>query len=330
MILYYLYNEYNIVSKTGKPLAGTVITRIIRNPKYKGYYCGKKTEIIDYMTKKVKYYDKEEWITYKDNLKIPPIISPQLWNLAAHKIEKTNKKFTKNNKTIYKSKYPLSNKIICNNDNSIFYPRKISKTNNDISWWCSNYLNKGKHSCTTPSIREKEIYYILNDIIKYLNINLDNIKQTLINTYIYTLKNNKNIKDEYNKKNNIKLKKNNLLELYTTNNISKDEFIKKNNQYNNQISIINKNINILKKESNNIKTFINNIEHNIQKIQESNHFKEYLINLILNKIIVSTKNDYIILKIYLNNHNNNCFINKYYLIKRTHNKIIKYKIFCYK
>ena len=37
-----IYNEYGIKSKTNKALAGTVIGRIIRNPKYKGYFCAHK------------------------------------------------------------------------------------------------------------------------------------------------------------------------------------------------------------------------------------------------------------------------------------------------
>ena len=49
---HYLYNKYNIVSKTNKPLAGTVITRIIRNPKYKGFFCAHKESILDYLSKK--------------------------------------------------------------------------------------------------------------------------------------------------------------------------------------------------------------------------------------------------------------------------------------
>lgn len=37
-----------------KSFSVSSVSRILRNPKYKGYYCGKKSEVVDYMTKKVK------------------------------------------------------------------------------------------------------------------------------------------------------------------------------------------------------------------------------------------------------------------------------------
>ena len=72
---YYLYNEYNIVSKTNKPLSGVVISRIIRNPKYKGYYCAHKETTVDYHSKKRIRFSPDEWIVYKDNDACPPIVS---------------------------------------------------------------------------------------------------------------------------------------------------------------------------------------------------------------------------------------------------------------
>ena len=49
----YLYN-LGYKSKTGKKIDTTILTRIIENPKYKGYYCGNKTKILDYRTKQKK------------------------------------------------------------------------------------------------------------------------------------------------------------------------------------------------------------------------------------------------------------------------------------
>ena len=69
----------------------STISRMLKNPKYKGYYCGKKSEIIDYMTKRVRNNPRKEWIIYKDEIKIPPIIDEKLWN-------KVNKKLKKNTK----------------------------------------------------------------------------------------------------------------------------------------------------------------------------------------------------------------------------------------
>lgn len=40
-----------ILNKNGKPFSQSTIKYILTNPKYKGYYCGNKTRVIDYHTK---------------------------------------------------------------------------------------------------------------------------------------------------------------------------------------------------------------------------------------------------------------------------------------
>jgi len=75
--------------KYHKKLDSSTIKRILTNYKYKGYYCGKKTEVIDYKKNKRKNIDKSNWIIYKDYQTIPPIIDEKLWN-KVNKIIKTN------------------------------------------------------------------------------------------------------------------------------------------------------------------------------------------------------------------------------------------------
>lgn len=89
-----ILNEDNILSKTGKNWCSSTIMRMIKNPKYKGYYCGKKSEVIDYMTKKVRKNNEKEWVKYKCIEKIPPIINEKLW-------KKANKKLINNRKNKY-------------------------------------------------------------------------------------------------------------------------------------------------------------------------------------------------------------------------------------
>ena len=88
----YLYG-LNYKTKTGKRLDTTIITRIIENPKYKGYYCGNKTKVLDYRTKKKKKLDKDNWIIYKDYDKVPPIVSEELWSIANIKLRKRQKSY---------------------------------------------------------------------------------------------------------------------------------------------------------------------------------------------------------------------------------------------
>ena len=54
----YLTDE-KIKTSLGYNFTVSSLSRMIANPKYKGYYCGGKTTVINYMTKKVKYLDSE-------------------------------------------------------------------------------------------------------------------------------------------------------------------------------------------------------------------------------------------------------------------------------
>ena len=83
-----LLNERNIKTKNNKNWTQTSIKRIIENPKYKGYYCGKKSEVTNYMTKKVQLIPANMWITYKDEERIPPIINEYLWKKANNRLKR--------------------------------------------------------------------------------------------------------------------------------------------------------------------------------------------------------------------------------------------------
>ena len=81
---------------------------MIKNPKYKGYYCAKKSEVVNYMSKTVKKIDKSDWVIYKDNVKIPPIVTEELWNLANRRLEEKNslvEYYVKKNDLVLKYNY---------------------------------------------------------------------------------------------------------------------------------------------------------------------------------------------------------------------------------
>ncbi|MBQ7104400.1 MAG: recombinase family protein [Bacilli bacterium] len=85
-------NKENIKTKFEKKWNPSQISRIITNPKYKGYFCARKKEVIDYMNKRIKINEKDKWIIYKDEERIPVIIEEKIWNKANKKLSKKNKK----------------------------------------------------------------------------------------------------------------------------------------------------------------------------------------------------------------------------------------------
>lgn len=85
-----------IFSRNGTPLGYSTIRRMLENPKYKGHYCGKKTEVIDFMTKQRIELPKEEWREYKTTEDIvPQIIDDEMWKRCNEIKEKRSSKYTK-------------------------------------------------------------------------------------------------------------------------------------------------------------------------------------------------------------------------------------------
>ena len=56
------------------------IKRILTNYKYKGFYCGKKSEVIDYKRGNRRYIDEGEWVIYRDYERVPLIVDEDLWD----------------------------------------------------------------------------------------------------------------------------------------------------------------------------------------------------------------------------------------------------------
>lgn len=155
----------------------TGIERIIANPKYKGYYCGKKTEVVDYITKKVRIIPKDDWIVYKKSNKIPVIIEEELWEMANQRLLARKKN---NNKVSYENTYLFSGKLVCLNDQNFFYRRKQCKNKKEITWLCANYLKNGKQVCDSPNVRESELYKIFDKIIEVIQFNeISNLLSTM-------------------------------------------------------------------------------------------------------------------------------------------------------
>lgn len=305
-----IFNNNEIKTRQNKKWCTSTLSRMLKNPKYKGYYCAKKAEIVDYMTKKVKVIPKDEWILYEDKIKIPPIIDENLWERANNRLN-ASYKFDdyQNNKILYQNRYPLSAKIYCAIHNEVFHRRKQCKSCNDITWLCAKYLREGKKACDSPNIRESEIYTIFDDILKVLEIKMTNVSNILLELYKSNKKNNdinNKISELMIQRDKIIIKKDKLLELNIEGNLSNSEFNTRNNECNRKLSIIDENIVLLEQSNQNFdenQKKNKKLEKIIQKKIKDSKSKNKLIELLLDRIIVSKINDNkenVELKIYLN------------------------------
>jgi site-specific DNA recombinase len=73
--------EMGYTSREGNAFNVLTIRHMLENPKYKGWYCGNKTQNLDYRTKKKVFLDESEWVMYPDPT-IPAIVSEELWDRA--------------------------------------------------------------------------------------------------------------------------------------------------------------------------------------------------------------------------------------------------------
>lgn len=87
IFLWFVSGKYNyrevselLWDKYQKKLDSTGIRRILSNYKYKGYYCGRKSNVVDYKSNKRKYLDVDKWVVYLDYDKVPPIIEESIWD----------------------------------------------------------------------------------------------------------------------------------------------------------------------------------------------------------------------------------------------------------
>ncbi len=294
-------NEQKISTGNQKKWCTSTISRMIENPKYKGFYCGKKSEIIDYMTKKVQYFEKEDWIQYEDREKIPKIVENDLWERANERLSIRKKSFQKqNHEKIEYHTYPYSGKLYCKEHNTVFHRRKFRKANDDITWVCATYLKEGKKSCDTPNIRESELQVIMEDIIEFLKIDVNKAINILIEQYHMHGKSSNQIEENYQKEiEKINQKKDKLLNLRLEDSISNEEFISKKEQLNQKLEELK----IMEKESSMEEKFsFPSLEIYLKERILQKDIQDKIISSLLHRIVVSkidNNKQKIYLKVYL-------------------------------
>ena len=296
----------------------STISRMIENPKYKGYYCARKSEIVDYMTKRIKYFEKDDWVIYEDKTRIPPIVDEDLWERANTRLASRKKAFSerKEDKSIYKNRYLYSAKIYCGEHNTVFHRREFRKNKKDITWVCSEYLKNGKTTCDSPNIRESELDDIFKDLISKLQIDSKDIIQTLMNYYKH-LEIDTGIDEEISSRekeiNNLYTKKDKILELSIQGGLSNEEFYERNNQFNDRINTLTKELNQFKLDKDKLKTTTDKtkeLEDILKSKVNSKSTITKIISSLLDHIVVSK----------ISNDKNNMELNIFLSYKESDNK----------
>ena len=223
--------ELGYLSKTGKPFSQSTIKSILSNPKYKGYYCGNKTRVVEYHSKKRVNINKDDWKLYKD-ANIPAIVDEGIWDKAQQIMSQRSSKLS-TDKRVYQNRYAFSGKIICMEHHRTYRRKKqissgIAKKT-VITWRCGDFLLYNKKGCNSPILYEDELKeVVVSTILKYL------ADETMIDELIDEYRNCDTIKDIMSNIENkqreldkLNTYKNNLHTLLMENTILLDDFKEK-------------------------------------------------------------------------------------------------------
>lgn len=233
-----MLGEMGYKSRNGNDLSYSTIANIIRNPKYKGYYCGNKSYKLDYRRNTRQMLDSTEWKLYKDEENVPPIVSEEIWE-EANAILSTRGALKKTkDASAYNNRYAYSGKIICGEHKCAYHRTEYKyKSSNKEVWQCREYRLKGKSGCKTPAIYTRELDCIIAGAVDMLIKQKEDIVQVLMNSYIQDDSNEikQNIKTLEQKIDNIHQMKDKLLMLSIDGKITNEEFETRNKRFNDDI-----------------------------------------------------------------------------------------------
>ena len=225
-----ILKEHGYCNHNGNPIHPNTLKRIIQNPKYKGYYTGGLSTVVDYRSKKRNFNDQAEWKVYKDYEKVPPIVSEELWEKANQKLLARSKKATMYQK--YQTLYALSGKLYCDKHKCGFVRKIRHYKNKDdvIYWYCADFHKTGKKNCLPACFKEQDLYNILLSIFKSYEIYKEEICEELLSFYKELSKEEENVEQEAKLQNELEVlerKKDKLLDLALDGLLSKEDLSNK-------------------------------------------------------------------------------------------------------
>lgn len=234
-----ILTEHGYKNTMGNDFSFSTIRGILSNPKYKGFYCGGKSSKVDYKLKDVKYFDRDQWVMYRDEENVPPIVSEELWEKANLILAKRSAKQSSDDRTSYQNKYPYSGKIICGIHHVPYYRSLYRyKSGNKEIWQCQKYSQSGKEGCQMPILYTSELDEIMRQCLSELRVSKSEIIEELLAIYSKagaTSQIDDNIKKCKLTIEEIMKRKDKLLDLSINGRITDDEFSVRNERFNQEL-----------------------------------------------------------------------------------------------
>ena len=230
-----------------KDWSDTVIRRMLRNEKYCGDLVQKKTYTPDFLSHEKKYNKgQEEFVIIRDHHE--PIISREMFEEANRIMDSRSESFK--GKSKYSNRYPFSGKIKCGICGSSFVARYKPRKDGSIykAWRCYNAVRNGRLrkdrdgneiGCSGFSLREEDLVHIMSLVCRSLKYDREKIIKNLLSVIRSVIAMDMGGNDAENLRAQIKEiedKRGELLDLYMSGDISKDEFLRARRKYDDEIT----------------------------------------------------------------------------------------------
>lgn len=294
-----IITEKGYYTRKGKTFRDVTLKKMLKNPRYKGYYTANMSEVTDYKTHKRIAKPESEWIVEKDARGIvPAIISEQLWDKANSILKQRTALWNKNvlNKELYLEDKKYTSKLFCMEHNTTFIRSASGKRKNNPVWQCNEFLRHGIKGCLTPRLHEKNLDVIFCNMLEGFIGDKEEFLNSIVADYINLIKENNDIVNDININEKIKEQENykeRLLDMSLRNMISDEEFKTKNQRITNEILSLKKKLQKIETKKNLPSTnegIIKEIKKELNtKIDIKRNVGNYF-NLFVDKVLISKIN----------------------------------------
>jgi hypothetical protein len=241
--------EAGIRSKYKNDWSNVVILRLLRNEKYVGDLCQKKTFTPDYLSHEKKYNRGHEDMVYiKDHHPEIAIIDRDTWEKTQAELERRSP--SEEQKSKHSNRYWCSGKLVCGECGQRFVSRTKHLKNGTTykAWRCYASANHGNPKtdmygntvgCTGTSVGDRTLRFLVSYCINLIQTNKDAIKQDLIkiiSEVLYTEKKKQNPEKIKREIDSIKKKKLKIIDLAADGLLSEEDLKEQNAFYSQQLT----------------------------------------------------------------------------------------------
>lgn len=233
-------NDLGYRNKKGKLFTEEVIGRVVKNEMHKGWVILNRHHR-NFETKEIEMLPEEEWVIVKDDHEA--IVSEEVWDKVNNEIQSHRNEGNNKGRGKKAGTDPLSGKMFCASCGKVLWKHQA---NGYINWYCSGKMGRGSLACKEPAtisgVQIRRYLVALAD--RYLDYSTIEYSKTLLKRrsikWLQDLRNslstpvdNSKVEADLAK---LDKKKAKLLDAYTEDIISKEEFRSKKEEIDNQIT----------------------------------------------------------------------------------------------